>query len=171
MLLRTVGLGLLALGIAGCQSKPPLMHEFTTLEIYQRFFEQAVNWSSKGPKTVRIGTMNGEQSAVEQSIQEGLGLTDDQAKSLQTVAAEHLKQLTEFDKTAKPLVWEHRMRVLEGDEEARVWLDNLAARRDQLIVNAINRLRDAVGEERFRALDTMVQSKKTGGSFLELKVN
>ncbi len=136
--------------------------------VYASFFRQASESADASGFVIlgfsKPGLSNGGP------VQEALGLTDEQTKALNAVAADCTAELQSFDRSAGPSIFEFRLELMGSKPVSRASqkLKELESERTQIVLDHVRELKAALGELQFQAVDSYLRSKKNGGLFLPL---
>jgi hypothetical protein len=145
-------------------SQPP-QRNLPDPAVYLSFFRE-VAWLKQAPDPVLV---NGQTSILRRpTIQEALGLTEEEAQMLNALAADCELKSRKFDDGIRRSTLEARLLAIasEGASERRPQQrKNLDSQRDEMVQDHIQKLKAEFGDSRFEALDAFIRSKKTGSSF------
>lgn len=126
--------------------------------VYESFFREVAQLQ-------RLG-QNGGPPRI--APQQAIGLTDQESRVLDDEAFACEADSAALDKSLAPLVLESRLMAIESGQ-ASDWLEKqmglLRTKREQMTEAHIEKLRRALGEERFLLVDSFVHRTKMGNSF------
>jgi hypothetical protein len=136
--------------------------------VYQSFFRQVAQLKqASGPVLI-----NGQPSALRQpTIQETLGLTENEAQILSAIAADYELKSRSLDGAVRLSTFEARLSSIESEEASTAVeqrRQNLERQLDEIVQDHIQQLRVEFGESRFEALDGYVRSRRAGSNFFPL---
>jgi hypothetical protein len=132
--------------------------------VYLSFFRQVV-WLKQASSPVLV---NGQASALRQpTMQETLGLTENEAQILSALAADCELKSRPLDAAVRLSTFEARLRSIEseGASTSVAQQKNLDRQRDEMVQQYIQQLKVEFGDSRFEALDAYVRSKRAASSF------
>ena len=150
-----------------CQSGPDAA-------LYESFFRQVAEAADRtGPVPVRVSpatVLNGAPTTLRQpTAQETLSLTDQEARALNTVAADCETKIRSYDHAVGPSLLAARIELLGSQSAAAAQvLKDLTSARNAVVLAHVSELKAALGDSRFQTVDSYVRSKKNGESFLPL---
>ena len=139
--------------------------------VYLSFFREAAGHAatSDAAPTSEPSTLNGEPTdLVAQSIQDAMGITDREAKAVVEAAAGCDDEINALEANARTLVFESRLRAANDEKPSDALaeqLRNLAARRVQIIMSHIDRLKGSLDPARFKVVEDYIRSRQSAGSF------
>ena len=139
---------------AGAQDRP-------NPDLYQGFFRQVFALKSIGDHpTARLA--NGDIVPMKvPTLQEAIGLTDEEVGHLNTTAADCLSQLSALDRTSSALIFESRLQSADTgkiSDALALEMKNLEARRNKLVVDHVLDLKTALPPAAFEKLDAYVRA-------------
>jgi hypothetical protein len=129
---------------------------------YESFFRQVVQMKALSDLTVRT-QLNGVPATatlVPKKLQDVVGLTDSEANLVNAAAAECVARLNAL-RTPSSLAFESLMQQIESgkvSDSLDAQLKELGWRRTQAVLDDVERLRIALGEDRFQILNDYVRS-------------
>ena len=138
--------------------------------VYESFFQQVVHFSQL-QNSLGVVSINGQPTDLRQyKLQDAIGLTDQEARVLSTVASSCGAKISSFYDAAKRLIFEARLRLVESesDPQATQQLKELDDEHRQIVLAHVQQLKAAFGDSRFNGLDAFVRSGKQIESFLPL---
>ena len=128
---------------------------------YLSFFGEVV-WLKQAPGPVLL---NGQASILRwPTIQEALGLTEEEAQILNALAADRELKSRRFDDGIRLSTFEARLLAIASEgasEKPSQQRKNLDTQRDEMVQHHIQELKAEFGDSRFAALDAFIRSKKT----------
>jgi hypothetical protein len=132
---------------------------------YASFFEQVVRLKSGEPVL-----LNGQDTGLTlQSVQQTIGLTDDETAILQTLAVACATKSRSFDGAARSGTFELRLQLIGADEPTQVRLrqalKDIEERRYRIVRACVDDLRIQLGEQRFEVVQAYISSRKNSGIF------
>ena len=133
--------------------------------VYLSFFRQVAQLKQvSGPVLV-----NGQVSGLRRpTIQEALGLTEEEAQTLNALAADCEMKSRRFDDAVHRSTLEARLLAIASEgasEKPTQQRKNLDSQYDEMVQDHIKQLKAEFGDSRFESLDAFIRSKKTGSSF------
>ena len=154
-----------AFWLTWCFCPAPCQTGLPDRAVYRSFFMQVAQLK-QAPGPVLI---NGQASGLRQpTIQETLGLTENEAQILSALAADcELKSRT-LDGAVRLSTFEARLSSIESEgasTAAAQQRKNLERQRDEIVQDHIQQLKVEFGDSRFEALDAYVRSRRAGSSF------
>jgi hypothetical protein len=113
--------------------------------------------------------LNGEATTLKHlTVQEAVGLTDQETQVLNTFATDCEAKISRIDETVRTLTFEARLRSMESEGASELLvqrLRDLDKQRDDIVRDQIRQLETELGASRFEVLDAYVRSKKSPASF------
>jgi len=143
-------------------SAAPSLENFFTPGVYESFFLEVRQLS-------RILTDGQANILTKPTIQEAIGLTDQEMRSLNALASDCLTEISPLRQAAPKLIFEARLRFVEsGDSSAwlRQRLTDLDNQLNQAVSDHIQHLKVAFGDSRFQQLDAWVRSPESHHCFV-----
>jgi hypothetical protein len=161
--LLRAGLAFIALGSLSrlaCQtSDPPAIDS----DVYLSFFREAAY------QTVEI---NGEPTdLVQPSIQDAIGIEEREGQAVLEAAADCEGEIKLLEVNARALVFESRLRAANEEkpsDDLANRLKELDARRIQIILSTVQRLKASLGPERFKVVDDYIRAHANGEPFFHV---
>jgi hypothetical protein len=114
------------------------------------------------------GLSSGASSPSRPTPKDAIGLTDQEARILDELAAECSSEQLLLNDAVRRLTWETRMRAIGSEnipEGLSRKLKDLDNQRRVMALDHRQRLRTAFGDSRFQTLDAFVRSREKAGSF------
>jgi hypothetical protein len=143
--------------------------------LYEFFFRDVVeSASNSGPVPIRVSPallLNGAPTALRQTTaQEILSLTDQEARALNTVAADCTTKIRSYDRSIGPSLFAARLELIQSQsgKDATQALKDLTSARNAIVLAHLSELKTALGESRFQTVDSYVHTKRNGESSLPL---
>ena len=143
----------------------------TDLAAYERLLRAVAQLNEVAPSVPGPVTLNGQLSKmVPRTVQDAIGLSGEESQSLNAIAFDFEAKLKSFDASARALVFEARLQLVESDQSsaAKERLKSLDRERQDILLRHIQQLKTAFGGARFGVLDDLVQSRKQADSFFPL---
>ena len=138
--------------------------------VYESFFQQVVHFAEL-QNSLGVVSINGQPTDLRQyKLQDAIGLTDQEARVLSTVASDCGAKVRSFYDAAGPSIFDARVRLVESksDPQATQQLKELDDEHQQIVLAHVQQLKAAFGDSRFNTLDAFVRSGKQLLSFLPL---
>jgi len=149
-----------------CQSSPA-QGELDP-EVYRLFFQAAVAHAAVTTESRPIG-LNGQLAVLSRfSVQDTLGVTDQEAQSVLTASAGCEQELGSLADSARALVFESRLLAANEEkpsEDIANRLKELDTKRTQIILSHLQRMKDLLGAERFKIVDNYIHTHAGNGGF------
>lgn len=138
--------------------------------VYLSFFREAVRHDLDHSVLKNDSqTLNGSATdLVPQSIQEAMGITDAEAKTLVDEGRACGIEVTALDESAGMLVFESRLEAVNDEKPSEAIADQLRkieARRVAIIMNHVERLKAALDAARFKMVEDYIRSRQGDGVF------
>lgn len=141
-------------------------------QVYETFLTKVATAPEKGEVDAFL---NGDQriTLYRPSVQEVMGLTDDEAKLLQDAARQFAEDLGALYRTAR---WWRREALFQRIESGRLSRDMearlqaLRAERSRLISTAMEKLKNGFPASRYEFLETFIRSKPAPNDYFPAKV-
>lgn len=134
-------------------------------EVYGAFFGEVARLNEAAGRAQLNG---GIRSVVQPTPKDAIGLTDEEARILNELAADCASKNRLLTDAVRRLTWEARIRAMGSqDIPARLsqQLSDLDNQRHLMVLDHLQRLQNAIGDSRFQTLDGYVRSKEKAGSF------
>jgi hypothetical protein len=169
--LMRVSAGLLLLGASSAilsQTAPAI-----DSAVYFSFFREAaghvVPRPPGAPPKGEPSTLNGDSTdLVPQSIQDAMGITDEEAKAVVDEATACDEEINALEASAHALVFESRLRAANDEKPSNAianQLREIEARRAGIIMNHVERLKASLDAARFKVIEDFIRSRQNDGVF------
>ncbi len=151
-----------------CQSGFPVAgprQDRANADVYGAFFSEVARLNEASSRTQLNG---GASSLVQPTAKDAIGLTDEETRILNELAADYESKSRLLTDAVRRLTWEARIRTV-GSENIPAGLSQqlkgLDDQRRQVALDHLQRLQTTFGDSRFQTLHAYVRSKETAGRF------
>jgi len=134
--------------------------------VYLSFFQEAAHQTSESHPVLKVDDQS--KDLVQPSIQDAMGITEREGKSVLEKATGCEGEIASLESSARALVFESRLLAANeekptGDLATR--LKDLDAKRVQIALDYVQRLRVSLGAERFKVIEGYIRLRDGAGSF------
>lgn len=146
-----------------CPSLSQQVAKPSGMEVYRHFFQQVVAHDGVNEPPVTVSFNGGVAKYRVPTLQEAIGLTDGQASLLLTEATKCLKEIEALEAEIRPFLFAARMDAIASEQAATVLaarMRDLNRQIEEAIARSVGDLRDALGQEPFKAIEASVSAAK-----------
>ena len=154
-----------------CQSSPA-PGELDS-NVYRLFFQEVLGHEAKATGTKPV-LLNGQASeSISTSVGDAIGITDQEVHSLVEAGNGCETEILSLEGAARALVFESRLRAANEEQptdDLAKQLKELDAKRIQIILDHVERMKNSLGAERFKLVDDYIRAHANAGSFFSTAV-